>query len=109
LFEGPDLKRDDPENAGHGAALIEQISPEARDALDPKGKVEFEILLKPVLLGIGQDAVSELFRVRSTQGRNIFQGLEVTMKTNARRGVGGDVEVGPARIDHPLQQFAECG
>jgi hypothetical protein len=67
LLKGLDFKRDHPEYSGHGATLIEQIAPESRDILDPKGEVELKILFKTVFLGVGQDAVGQLLGIRRTE------------------------------------------
>ena len=82
--------------------LIEKISTEARNVLNAKGKVELQIFFKPVLLRVGQDAVSQLLGVRGTHDGQILQGLQLSMDPYTRRRVRGDVEVGASRIHHAL-------
>src|SRR5260221_667110 len=43
-----DLPGDRPEDRSDRAALLEQVAAEARQVLQAKGKIEFEILLEPV-------------------------------------------------------------
>ena len=107
LFKGLDFERDHPEYPGHGAALIEQVAPESRDILDPEGEVEFKILFKTVLLGVGQDAVGQLLGIRRTERRHILKRFQLAMKADSGRGVGGNMQVGTSRIDHPLQKIAK--
>ena len=45
--------------AGHRAALVEDVGAEAGQALDAEGEVELQVLLEPVLLRVGQDAVGQ--------------------------------------------------
>ena len=107
LVEGFDLEGNHAEYAGRRPALVEQVAAKARNVLNAEGKIEFQVFFEPVLLRVGQNAVSELLGFRGAQRRNILQGLQFAMHADARRRVGGQVEVGSSRIDHPLQQFAE--
>ncbi len=85
LVEGLDLERDHAEYAGRRSALVEQIAAKARNVLDAEGKIEFQVLFKPVLLRVGQDAVSELLGFRRAQRRNIVQRFKLAMHADARR------------------------
>src|SRR3979409_2260648 len=60
--EALDLPGDRPENRSDRATLLEQVAAEARQILQAKRKIELEILLEPVLLGIGEHAVGPRLR-----------------------------------------------
>ena len=70
LLEAQDLVGDLPVDAGDGAALHEVVGAETGHALDAEGEIELEILLEPVLLGVGQHRVGELLRLGDRQRRD---------------------------------------
>src|SRR4029077_1123247 len=54
LPKSEDLVGDLPVNGGRGAALVEDVCAEAGQPFDTEGKIELEVLLKAVFLGIGE-------------------------------------------------------
>ena len=107
LGEAFDLKRNDAEDRGNGAALVEDVGAETRQTLQPERKVQLEILFKAVLLSIGHHRVGQLLGVGRTQRRHI-QRLQVAVDPNLRRRIGGDVKIAAAEFEQLLQQIAEC-
>ena len=57
LVERADLFRDQPVDRADRAALVEHVAAEAREPLDAEREIEFERLLEPLLLRVGQHAV----------------------------------------------------
>jgi len=55
LAEAEDFVGDLPEDGRDGAALQEDVTSEAREALDAEGEVQLEVFLEAVLLDIGED------------------------------------------------------
>ena len=105
LLKRPDLKRDYTKDSAGGSALIEQIAAEACQSLQSEGEIKLKVLLKSVLLRVGQHAISQLLRFRGSQHRHI-QGLEMSMDPHLWRRVCGNVQVAPAHLQHFLQQIA---
>ena len=79
-----DLPGNRSEHGGHGAALMEDVAAEAREALQTERKVELQIFFQPVLLHVRQHAVSECLRVRGGQRRHIER-TQLAVHANARR------------------------
>ena len=102
LAEAADLVGDLPEGGGDRAALVEDVRPEARQPLDAEREVELEILFQAVLLIVRQDRVGDLLGLGRGERREIER-LEHAVDANLRRGVGRDVEIRPALLDHRLQ------
>src|SRR5579885_1526284 len=59
-----------------------------------------------MLLRIGQNAVGKGFRIRRGERRHIER-AELAVHADARRAIGGDVEVAASHLDHLLQQLAQ--
>ncbi len=106
LLEAEDLVGDLPEDRRDGTALHEDVAAEPREALDPEGEVELEVLLETVLLNIGQDRVAELLGLRDSQ-RGVVQRLDVAVDSDHRRRVRRDVEVRAALLDESLQKLVQ--
>ena len=106
LLEAEDLVRDLPEDGGDGAALVEDVRAEARQALDAEREVELEVLLEAVLLRVGEHRVGELLGLRRRQRRHV-QRHELAVDADLRRRVGRDVKVRAAALDHRLQQLMQ--
>ena len=73
------LVGDQPECPGQGAPLHEDVRPESTQPPDAEGKVQFLILLEPMLLSIGENAVAELpgflgFQRRIVQAESVRLG-----------------------------------
>jgi len=101
LVEALDLLGDDAVNRRDGAALVEDVAAEARDAADAEREVELQRLLEPLLLQIGQDAVGQRLGAGCVERRQI-QRLQVAMDADLRRRVGGDMQVRPVVLDQRL-------
>ena len=84
---------------------MEDVAAEAGQALQAEGEVELEIFLQAVLLHVGEHAVGERFGVRRGERRHV-QRTQFSVHANARRAIGGEVQVAAAHLDHFLQQFA---
>ena len=108
LAESLDLVGDLTVDAAHRAPLHEVVRAEAREALDTEGKVELQVLLEAVLLGIGQDRVSDLLRLGHRQ-RRIREREQPPVEPHHRRRVGGQMEVGCAHFDHLFQELMKSG
>jgi len=54
-------------NRSDSAALLEQIAAETSQVLQAERKIEFEIFLEAVLLGIGEHAVGQRLRISRRQ------------------------------------------
>src|SRR5665213_2037636 len=54
-----DLPWNGAEHRAHGATLVEQVAAESRQILEAERKIELQVFLEPVLLGIGQYAIRQ--------------------------------------------------
>ena len=107
LAEAADLVGDLAEDGGDGAALVEDVGAEAGQPLDAEGEVDLEVLLQPVLLGVGEDRVGRAAWSRVGVNGGRFIGRRTPSMRTWGGGVGGDVQVGAALLDHVLEQLIE--
>src|ERR1019366_9203483 len=91
-------------NGGPGAALIEQGGAEAGQTFDAEGEVELQVLLEAVLLRIGEHGVGKLLGLRCGEHRHVER-RELPVDPDLRGGVGRDVQIGAAALDHRLQKL----
>ena len=102
-----DLPRNGTKHGGHRAALVKDVAAETGQALQTEGEVEFEVFLEPVLLHVGKNAVGQRLGVcRGERGH--VERAQLAVHANARRAIGGEVQVAASHFDHLLEQFTEC-
>src|ERR1043166_9559561 len=99
--------RDLAVNRRDSAALVEDVRPEARQPLDAEGDVELEVLLEAVLLGVGEDGVGQLLRLRRSQRRHVER-RQLAVDADLRGRVGRDVEIRAPALDHGLEKLVQC-
>ena len=105
LVERFDLKRNQTEDAGRGAALIEDVGAEAGQTLQSEREVQFEAFFETVLLRIGHDAIGQLLGLGRRQLRQVER-HQMSVHADLRRRVGGDVEVASIHLQHAAEQIA---
>jgi len=96
-FETLDFKRNQSKHGGDRTALVEDVAAKPGNVFHPEGKVQFQVFLQPVLLGVGEHAVGQAFCLGRGQRRQIER-PEPTIDADLRRGSGGQVEVRPAEF-----------
>jgi hypothetical protein len=84
LLEAEDLVGNLPVDRGHRAALVEDVSAEPGESLDSEREVELEVLLEPVLLGVGEHRVGELLGLGRGQ-RQGSRAAELAVDPDLRR------------------------
>src|SRR5207302_10812993 len=102
LAKAEDFIRDLPIDGGGGAALIENVRAEAGQPFDAEREVELEIFFEAMLLRVSENGIRELFRLRRRQRRHV-QRRELAVDPNLRRGVGSDVQIRAAALDHRFE------
>ena len=93
---------------GGGALLVEDIGPEAGHALEAEGEVHLEVLLQPVLLLIGHDAIAQPAGLGRIQGREL-EGHHAPVDADLGGRFGGDVQVGAPILHHRLEELLQRG
>jgi hypothetical protein len=104
LAEALDDLGDDAVDGGDGAALVEHVAAEARDAADAERKVQLQRFLEPLLLQVGEDAVDQPLGLGRAERRQVER-LEVPVDADLRRRVGRDVQIRSVVGDERLEQF----
>ena len=90
-----------PVHRADGAALVEHVAAEPRQAADAEGEVQFLRLLEALFLRVGEDAVGQRLGLGRRQ-RCTRQPLEVAVHAHLWRCVGGQMQVRPIHLDrHP--------
>src|SRR4029453_16234010 len=101
LIESLDLLRDDSIDGRHGAALVENVAAETREAANAEREVEFERLLESLLLRIREHAVRQSLGFRGAERRKIER-LPLARYPNLVRGSRRDVQIGSLYFDECL-------
>ena len=104
LVERLDLLGNDAVDGGDGAALVEDVAAEARDASDAEREVELERLLEPLLLRVGQHAVGQRLGVGGAERRQV-EDLQLAVHADLRRRLRRQMQVGAVVVDQGLEQF----
>ena len=91
----------DAVDGGDGAALVEDVAAEARDAADAEREVELERLLEPLLLSVGQHAVGERLGVGGAERRQV-EDLQLAVDADLRRRLRRQMQVGALVVDQRL-------
>src|SRR5204862_390617 len=71
------------------------------------GGVELEVVLELLPLLLGEDPVHHAADLRAVELGELGERLDVAVDPHARMDAGGEVEVGAAQLDHPLQQLVD--
>jgi hypothetical protein len=66
------------------------------------------MLLEPLFLRVGENAVDQLFGFTRRQVRTL-RPLQLSMDADLRRRVGRQVQVRSVHVDRQLQKFRQCG
>ena len=96
LVERLDLLGDDAVDGRDGAALVEHVAAEAREAADAEREVELQRLLEALLLRVGQHAVGQRLRLGRPERRQVER-LQLAVHADLRRRLRRQVQVGSAR------------
>src|SRR2546427_2435840 len=103
LLELRRLVRDHAEGAADRALLQVEVATEAAHPFHPEREVELAFLFELLLLCLGEEAVTELFRVVAAE-RRMREGDELTVESDDRWAVGGEVQVRRLALDHLAQE-----
>src|SRR5580704_4514069 len=106
-FEALDLPWNRTEHSSHGAALVENIAAEARQALQTEREVELEAFFEPMLLRVSEHRIGQRLRVCRGERRHIER-TQLAVHANARWTVGRKMKVTASHLDHFFQQFTQC-
>ena len=104
--ESLDFPGNRPKDGAHGAALMEDVAAETRQALQAERKVELQVFFEAMLLRVGQHAVGQRLGVRRGQRRHV-QRPQMAVNAHPRRAVGREMQIAAAQLDHLLQQLAQ--
>ena len=107
FVERLDVERDGPERGAIGRALLVQVHPEATEALDAVGQVEFMGVLEVLPLLGGDDRAQQHRGVDGGQLVVSRQGVQTAVHAHRGRRSGGDVQVGAAGLDDDAQHCVQ--
>src|SRR5262249_24292956 len=88
-----------PERTADAALLVVEVAAEAGDAADPEREVELVLLLEPLLLAFGEDAVAEVLSF-ARGDRRMRDRVQIAMEPDHRGARHGEVERRGAALDH---------
>ena len=107
LADRLDLERDDAEGDGQRAALVEDASPEAAEALQAVGQVEVQVLLEALLLVIRHHLARQFLGVLGREPGEAGQRRQCPVDPDHRVVPRLQVNVRSVPLDGDLQEFID--
>ena len=106
-LEGHDLERDGPHDGADRVALQEDVHAEAADLRHGVRRVELEVGLELLPLLLGEDGVDHPADLGAVELRELGERLDLAVDTHRGVDADGQVEVGAAEVDDPLEQVVD--
>src|SRR5262245_48481974 len=91
------------EGTAEAALLVVEVAAEPGDATAAEREVELRLLLEPLLLALGEEAIAEVLRVARRE-RRMGDRRQLAVQADHRRARRRQVQVGRAPLDHFTQE-----